>query len=239
MIDVHSHVLPGIDDGAKDVNTSVAMLEILARQGVTEVVATPHFKPRFDAETDTFLSARKEAYDELMQHTFGRTDLPKVRLGAEVTICVEMAQMNDLPRLCIEGTDYLLTEIDINSFGSWTYNTLYEMRIKQSVTPIIAHIDRYIHVLRHSAIKDLIDLGCPVQFNASALLHRSIRKDMINLIERYPEQICLVGSDCHDTVYRKPEFDKFLKKADKYLGEGFTGFLEDRASKLLAGKVIY
>ena len=239
MIDVHTHILPGIDDGAQDVKTSVAMLEMLARQGVTDVIATPHFKPRFETDINNFLTERNNAYGKLMQSIGGRADLPKIRLGSEVTLCVDMAQMNDLPRLCIEGTGYMLTELDIHSFGSWVFNSLYEIRLKQSITPIIAHIDRYIHVLRRDAISDLMALGCPVQFNVSALLHRAVRKDMIALIDRYPDQICLIGTDCHDIVYRKPEIDKFVKKADKYLGEGFLNYDDKRANMLINGKLIY
>ncbi len=239
MIDVHTHVLPAIDDGADSVETAVLLLEMLGKQGITDVIATPHFKPSVSGDIGAFIARRSQAYDSLMSQLAGRSDLPQIHLGAEATICVEMAEMDDLNKLCIEGTSYILTELDMSSFGSWVYNTLYEMRIKQSVTPIIAHIDRYIHILRKSAIDDIIKLGCPVQFNISGLFHRSVRKDLVNLIHRYPEQICLVGSDCHDMLYRKPEWTKFTRKADKMLGDGFLGYIYDRSSKLINGKLIY
>ncbi len=239
MIDAHSHILPAIDDGAQNVETSVALLQMLARQGVSDVIATPHFKPSMDADIESFLKARSEAYNELMSAISGRSDLPRIILGAEASICVEMADIEELGKLCIEGTGYMLTELDMSSFGSWVFNTLYEIRLKREITPIIAHIDRYIHVLRRDTIKELMALGLPVQVNLSGLFHRSVRKDLINLIHTYPDQICLVGSDCHDAVYRKPEFDKFSRKADKLLGEGFLGYVEDRSKKLISGKIIY
>ncbi len=239
MIDVHTHILPALDDGAEDVRTSVAMLEMLAEQGVREVIATPHFKPSLSIDIDRFISSRDESYRVLMQHIGSRNDLPNIRLGAEATVCVEMAQLEGLNRLCIEGTKYMLTEIDISSFGSWVYNTLFEVRLKQSVTPIIAHIDRYIDVLRHDAIRNIMELGCPVQFNVTALFHRSVRKKLIALIDSYPDQICLIGTDCHDLTGRRPELDKFMKKADKYLGKGFINYVNKRSQMLIDGKLIY
>ena len=239
MIDVHTHILPGIDDGSQSVETSIEMLEMLANYDVSDVVATPHFKPRVNDDIDKFIAMRNESYSKLMGAIAGRNDLPRIRLGAEATICVDMARMHNLNRLCIEGTEYILTELDINSFGGWVFNTLFEMRVKQSVIPIIAHIDRYIHVLRRDTIRKIMELGCPVQFNTSALFHRSVRKEMIALVREYPAQICLVGTDCHDTVYRKPDLQKFISKADKYLGPGFLNYVEDRSQKLIEGKLIY
>ncbi len=238
MIDIHTHILPGIDDGAESITESIAMLEMLSKQGVSDVVATPHFKPSLDDTVEQFLERRDASYKALMEAVGGRSDLPKIHLGAEATICVDMADIKGLDRLCIEGTRYILIELDISSFGSWVFNTLFEIGVEQQVTPIIAHIDRYIHVLRRDTIKDLMALGCPVQMNISALFHHSVRFDLIKLIREYPDQICLVGSDCHDTVYRKPEWVKFARKSEKKIGEGYMEFIEDRSRRLLDGKEI-
>lgn len=239
MIDVHTHILPAIDDGATNVAVSVNMLKMLDRQGVTDVVATPHFKPSFISSVDRFLLERDKSHKLLLNDISGMSNLPRVRLGAEVTLCVDMARLENLERLCIEGTPYLLVEFDISSFDNWVYNTLFEIRVRRYVIPIIAHIDRYFGVLRHETIKKIMDLGCPTQFNASSLIKLATRAKTVNLIREYPEQICLVGSDCHDVIWRKPEMDKFAAKADKIVGEGFLDYLQNRSQAMLDGKIIY
>lgn len=239
MIDVHAHILPAMDDGAKDVPVSVAMLKMLAEQGVTDVIATPHFNPRYNDSIEQFLTYRERSYKELSSSIAGINDLPRIRLGAEATVCVDMAKFPDIGKLCIEGTRYMLTEIDIRSFGDWFYNTVFEIRTKHDIIPIIAHIDRYIGILRSRTIIKILELGCVVQFNASAFLNGAVRRKLIPLIRQYPEQICLVGSDCHNTGTRKPRFDKFVQKADKYMGEGFLNYIEKRSKMLLEGKLIY
>ncbi len=239
MIDVHSHILPNIDDGARNVEISVKMLEISAQSGVSDIIATPHFKPRISNDINLFYQQRGESYGVLMQQISVRNELPRVHLGAEVTICVDMSKMEGLNRLCIAGTDYMLTELDMNSFGSWVFHTLFEIQAKQSVKPIIAHIDRYLPYFKGADIENLMNVGCPVQLNASALFDRAVKKDVIKLINKYPEQICLVGSDCHDTVKRSPDLKKFIAKADKLLGDGFIDYITACSKKLLSGKSIY
>ena len=81
IIDMHCHILPGVDDGARDVETSLAMLEASRAQGVQYMVATPHFYATRD-RVDTFLDRRREAWETLKPRM--GADFPGIVLGAEV-----------------------------------------------------------------------------------------------------------------------------------------------------------
>ena len=81
MVDFHSHILPGIDDGAKDVETSVKMLELAKSQGIHTIIATPHYYPN-KKKLEDFLSARAESYKILMDYVSANNiDIPKIVLG--------------------------------------------------------------------------------------------------------------------------------------------------------------
>ena len=83
IIDFHSHVLPGIDDGSHSLEESIAMLRMEAEQGVSHVIATPHFYPRHDTPED-FLRKRREAEILLREEMEKHSNLPALSVGAEV-----------------------------------------------------------------------------------------------------------------------------------------------------------
>ena len=105
MIDLHSHVLPFVDDGAKDEKMSIAMLELAKMQGVDVVAATPHFIPKSKEYVETFLEKRNAGYDKLVKAMEGRDDLPKIVLGAEVNLCKDISDF-PLSSLCYGNTIY-------------------------------------------------------------------------------------------------------------------------------------
>ena len=86
MIDLHSHVLPYVDDGAKDENMSIEMLALSKRQGVDTVAATPHCIAKNKEAVDAFIEKRNSGYKKLLSAMAGREDLPRVVLGAEVNL---------------------------------------------------------------------------------------------------------------------------------------------------------
>ena len=83
ITDFHSHILPGIDDGSRCVEESIAMLRMEAEQGITQVIATPHFYPSHHRPED-FLAKRREAEEGLQEARSGQDGLPRVLVGAEV-----------------------------------------------------------------------------------------------------------------------------------------------------------
>ena len=238
MTDTHAHILPGVDDGPKTVEDSVALLRRLAEQGVTDVAATPHFKPAREESIDAFLARRDAAEAALREAIKGREDLPRIHIGTEVTLCVDLAKYEGLEKLCYRNGNFLLIELDPDTVGSWIPNTLYEISNRLLLTPVIAHVDRYFDRMSPKLIEEIVKLNCPLQFNGYALAHFRTRRQLLKLMNKHPDTIFVVGSDCHDIKRRPPEMDLFEKKALKYLGEDYLEELYENSQLLLEGKLI-
>ena len=110
LIDFHSHILPGIDDGSKTVDMSIAMLRMEAEQGIRHVVATPHFYPQHDTP-ERFLRRRAEA-EYVLREAMGKYDnLPKLSLGAEVYYFPGISDSESISKLTIDQKRCILIEM--------------------------------------------------------------------------------------------------------------------------------
>ena len=126
MIDFHSHFLPGIDDGAPDVETAVSMLIKSKSQGVDVVVATPHYYSHKQT-VDEFLKNREESYELLKKYLDeNQLDVPEIRLGAEVRFSHEIMEMQP-EKLVIEGTNTILIELPFTYWNEWIYEDLFKL----------------------------------------------------------------------------------------------------------------
>ncbi len=208
MIDMHSHILPAIDDGAKDIQQSLQMLGEAKRQGVDVCVATSHCKLHKQNAVDDFLNCRSSAYNTLMQGAQG-ADIPKIILGAEVYLDNDISRVNDVHKLCIDGTNCMLVEfgrgVPTDNYSEWLYN----LTIK-GITPIIAHIDRYAQ--RSEFIKSFDGIKIMYQVNNECVLSVFGRK----FFKKLAPYTVVMGSDMHNTSSRpcdmKKAYDILAKK---------------------------
>jgi protein-tyrosine phosphatase len=158
-----------MDDGAADIATSVAMLTEAGRQGVSTMVATPHFYPGQESMA-TFLQRRCASLEQLTPHL--PTDAPRLLTGAEVLVREGTSQL-DLRPLCIEGTDCLLVELPFMQPPYWLYEELENITYGQRLTLILAHVDRYMpwySSKRMNGMKEFPDII--FQLNGEAFLNR-------------------------------------------------------------------
>ena len=121
MVDLHCHILPGIDDGSPDVKISMAMLRRQSEQGVEVVCASPHYY-REQSSIETFCQIRAAALEKL-QSALPECS-PRVLLAAEVAYFSGISDCIELDRLCIEGTKTLLLEMP---FLQWTQSQIDEV----------------------------------------------------------------------------------------------------------------
>ena len=140
MIDFHSHILPGIDDGSKDAATSLLMLNALKKQGADTVCATSHFYAT-QRTVDRFLFRRQEAWDRLCEVL--PQDAPRILLGAEVLYYPGIANMEELPSLCLEGTRLLLLEMPFEPWTGYMTREVSDLARRGDVQLLMAHIERY------------------------------------------------------------------------------------------------
>ena len=224
MIDIHTHILPHIDDGAKDTATALAMLHKEWEQGVEEVVLTSHFYGRHRSP-EQFLEKRNAAFERL------RLQLPeglKVRLGAEVHFTGRnMPENEELCRLAIEGTNYILIEFPFTT--AWTgelLDRLNDFILDTGYTPIIAHAERYSEIKKCPAlISELVHMGCLIQVNVGSFLNKREKKLAFAILKH--GFVHCIGSDGHDLDRRSVDL---LKAKNAVETAGYAEAWEDAQS---------
>lgn len=206
IIDFHSHILPGIDDGSASTEESIAMLRMEWEQGIQKVIATPHFYPRHDTP-EAFLKKRAAAEARLREALANQSNIPEIICGAEVYFFRGISNCDALSELTIGKKRYILIEMPQLP---WTQNMLLELeeiRARWDITPIIAHVDRYMSLLNtHGIPQQLEELPVLVQANAGFFLRKESRNRALRMLRK--DQIQLLGSDCHNVTSRSPNLEK-------------------------------
>lgn len=222
MIDLHTHLLFDMDDGAKDLNDSLALFNIQKNQGVHKVVLTPHFEA-FRDDLDQFISNRSKNA-EALQNALDKD--VEFKLGAEVLFTVDLLNM-DLNKLVIEGTDYILFEFSTRGYVSDVKRHMMTF-IQQGYLPIFAHIERYSFLKDDlSLMKELVEMGVLFQVNASTFVnneqHSFIKACMKNNL------IHLVASDAHSQVKRPCNLSDAYAVIEQEYGIDTVNYLKDNA----------
>lgn len=228
MIDVHTHILPGIDDGSKSVEMSLEMLRISAAQGVKTVVATPHFYPTRN-NPEKFYEDRQRAWEQLGQLP---EDLPQVLLGAEVAYFEGISRSSQLEAMRLGSSDLLLVEMPMSP---WTDRMMEELRQipgNLGLQPVLAHVDRYLHRSQLPRyLEDILDMEIPLQVSASAFGKFSERGKMLRLVKN--GCVDFIGSDAHNLTTRVPNMADAARVIAKKLGEEALQDITARSASLL------
>lgn len=198
MTDTHTHILPGMDDGAADVEQSLAMLRASYAQGVDTVVLTPHFYPARES-LDGFLSRREAAFAEL-QAAAG-ANLPRLILGAEVAWFPGIERMEDIGRLTLGDTPYLLLELPYRAWTQEHLDSVWALSADGRVIPVLAHMDRYLRLQKKGQFQSLQQMSVPMQLSAGMFGSFFTRGKALRLLEQGQ---WMIGSDCHNMTNRAP-----------------------------------
>ena len=216
IVDFHSHILPGIDDGSRSVEESLAMLHMEAEQGITHVVATPHFYPKHDTP-EHFLAKRAEAEMRLREAMKGISGLPDFSVGAEVYFFSGMSNSETLTGLTIGTNRYIMLEMPHTLWTDSMYKEMENIYVRLGLTPVIAHIDRYIRPFKTANLLErLQEMPVLVQANAGFFLHGLTRRMAIRMLR--DDKIQLLGSDCHNLTERKPNLGDAVRQIQRQLG---------------------
>lgn len=232
MIDFHSHILPGIDDGASNVDEALKILKALKAQGVDVVAATPHY---YDCYTDAeeFLAARDESYKKLADALRDQKEkVPKIILGAEVRLSFDAATDPLLDKLCIGDTKCILLELPDGFWFDWVYDAIKTIKREKGLIPIIAHLERYIPSPKHmEALDKLFELEAKIQVNAESVTHRRLWRIIKALLDK--NQVHIIGSDAHNITSRRPKLDEAKKVIVKFYGDNCWEQLKRNAMELI------
>lgn len=235
MTDLHTHILPGMDDGARDADTSLAMLRMAGEQGVDTVVLTPHFYR--DCENAAhFLSRRARAEEQLerrleQEPPEARDRLPRMLRGAEVAWGPNLAAWRELPKLCIEGTRLLLLELPSTPWDDGMLGQLYGLPGKTGLMPVIAHLERYLKTQRRDQIREILGMGFPIQVSAETLLRPLMRRRALRMLREGSAH--LIASDCHNTSSRPPNLGAAMEQAARHLDAAAYDRLQRAPESLL------
>lgn len=162
----HCHILPQIDDGSNSVEMSLKMINMMRSQGVERIIATPHFYAhREQNDIKSYLKKRQSAYDKLVQADHSNSD---ILLGAEVTIEHGISKLQDMDKLRIADTDYILLELPYAGFQHWYLDEITDLSYEHGFTPIIAHIHRYVDYYSKSEYEEVLKLDAIFQINNEA-----------------------------------------------------------------------
>lgn len=219
MIDIHAHVLPGVDDGATDLAMSLEMCALASDQGITTLVATPHYWP------GVYWSCRQ---DILKKTVFLNCELQqrgnrlKVLPGMEVFLDIDVhKRVSDGAIVTINDTGkYLLVELPWHSLPPYTEIILCRLQT-MGITPILAHPERNSKIINEPGLLyGFLEKGILVQVTAASLtgaFGKSVQDTTRLLLEH--EWAHFIASDSHDPVKRPYLFTEAVAIAEKFLGK--------------------
>jgi len=227
VVDIHSHILPGLDDGAKTLDDSVEMLRLAAESGTTDIVATPHANMEFAFDPE--LIERKIAE---LQAAAG--PVPRIHRGCDFHLTMENIQeaLAQPGKYAINHKCYLLVEFS-DLLIPRTTQEIFDRLQSAGLTPIVTHPER--NGLLHSRLDQLqgwVENGALVQVTAKSLLGgfgRTARSVATELMDR--KLVHFIASDAHDTVHRPPVLREAYEHVAKTWGDALAESLFTSAPK--------
>ena len=232
MVDVHTHVLPEVDDGARSWEMSVHMCHMAAEDGVTHMVATPHANDEYFYDR----AALQAALDELARRV---GPILTFSLGCDFHFSYEnLTRLEQSPHTYTIGeTRYLLVELSDFSIPPWVTTKLHELLLR-GLRPIITHPERnMILQKRPEQVLQWAEMGCAVQITANSLSGRwGERASKIShwLLQR--NAVHIVASDCHNVEGRPPVLSSARKVVEQEYGaEVAQALVTDNPQAIVTG----
>lgn len=228
-LDIHSHILCDIDDGAEDLSVSLALLSDIYNQGITDIVATPHFIPTSD-NLEEFLEERQNSFLKL-QKALKDTPHPNIYLGCELYYYSGLSYASSLESFTIENSKYILLEPDYELLDDKFLDELSHFK-KLGFEPIIAHIERYRTAKGfRKLIKFIKTNRILTQVNATAFYNKKYTRLIKKLFKE--DLITFVASDTHSIDVRPPMVRGALEKIKSDYGEKYAKKIVANSHKLL------
>lgn len=195
--DMHTHILPGLDHGAQDMEMAVSMIQREAEEGIGHIVLTPHYfsgkdqKEKIDAQ-----------YEKLCEEVKQRNIPVVLYKGNEMRGNEQNLQDLEENRVTSLGdTSYVLVEFHTEDSFHHIYHTLQQIQLS-GYRPIVAHIERYEALRKKESVAKLIQMGAYLQVNAGSFCKKHLQKYLITLAKE--DMVHFIGSDSHDLSKRPP-----------------------------------
>ena len=236
MTDIHTHILPRMDDGAKSSDMSLEMLKLERDMGVDRVFLTSHFYP-YEESLDSYIARRDAAYARLEQRLAElpeeeRAGFPVMIRGAEVAWYPGIEERSDLERLTLGDSGAILVEMPY--FMDWysgMFGSLFLIKERTGLEVILAHPERFYHYQKSVFVEELLVLGLPEQISSASLTgdRRTAKRALAQIREG---KVDYIASDCHNTTSRRPDLPEAYKVIEDKLGSRTAEKLKAKADAL-------
>lgn len=238
LIDIHSHILPGIDDGASTMEDAINMARAAVGEGITRIIATPHHQNR------TFLNKKQDILKRVtdLNHVLRNEDIPlEVLPGQETRIYGELLEgFENGDILTLNHTNYLFIELPSGHVPRYTEQLLFEVQLK-GLTPIIVHPERNTEFMEDpEKLLNLVKKGTLTQTTTSSLtghFGKKIQKFSMQLIEANLTHF--IASDAHNTSTRNFRVRESISKVHKEFGIQTVYYFQENAELLVQSQPIY
>lgn len=224
FIDLHTHILPGVDDGAKDISQAVKMISMAYANGTRGIFLTPHYGRRFKGISPDIITDAFESFSAAV-----RKQCPDLNLylGSEIHYELDTAALLEQGAcLTLHGTDFCLIEFGTMSRSSTVRQAIWEL-VRYGYTPIIAHAERYSTFVQNpSLVEEVLSMGALIQINADSVLGRNgfkTKRFCARMLKR--RQVHFIGSDAHDLSRRRPKLYACWKKVLRKYGPDYASEL--------------
>lgn len=235
MIDLHCHLLPGVDDGSKSMDISLKLANDAVRDGIDYALLTPHHM------NGVYLNHKKVVIQQAQefQMELDRHEIPlKVFPGQEVRINGDLLTALDQDDILFadKGGRYLMLEFPDNDIPSYTNNMIYEL-MQRGIIPVIVHPERNTMIMKKPDILyDLLSRGCLSQITASSyvgIFGHKVQKFSKQLIQA--GQAYIFASDVHNLPNRKYEMTNAFVKMNHEFGNDYVSRFNENAKRIING----
>jgi protein-tyrosine phosphatase len=236
VIDIHCHILPGIDDGAKTMEDSLLMAKEASKEGIHTIIATPHFNSQYDNRKPLILKKVEELNQALREANIDVTILP----GQEPRIYGEILEDYENNMIqTLNGTPYLFIELPSDHVPRYTEQLLFELQMK-GLVPILVHPERNMELIeRPEKLYRIVEKGALTQVTASSLcgsFGKKIRNFTIQLIDANLTHF--LASDAHNVGNRPFKMEEALDFIESEFGMDYIYLFHENAEYLMEGKNI-
>lgn len=217
MIDLHCHILPQVDDGAKNMEEAIAMAVQAYEDGIRTIACTPHF---YDGKTFVTGEALKTRLSLLEEHLAQACIDIRLVLGNEGFLTPDLLQCIKQDKVfTINQSRYLLVELPMNNYPIYVNDLCYELML-MGITPILAHPERYVKIMETpNTVFELVESGVLIQVNAGSLTGRlGKRVQEISQLLLSHDLVHFIASDAHSPRTRRPNISRAIHMASDLIG---------------------
>lgn len=236
MVDLHCHLLPGVDDGSKNMDISLRLASEAVENGVTHALLTPHhMNGRYVNHKQDVIALTNQFREQLKAYNIPLTVFP----GQEVRINGNLLDALDKDDILFAdtGNRYLMLEFPDDDVPHYTSRMIYDLQ-QRGIVPVIVHPERNTMIMdKPDLLYDLLEKGCLSQITASSYVGTFGKK-----VEKFSQQLIDAGqgyifaSDAHDLPGRKYEMQQAFQKLSREFGQEIAESYENNAESIINGE---